>query len=62
MVVRNLGELRNGRDVVFRVSDALDVDGFSLFVNGCGERLGFIVCHEIDADPELFQQNWKFLC
>lgn len=55
MIVSNLGNLRNGRDVVLRISDTFDVDSLRILVNGCSERLRRIACHERNTDSELLQ-------
>lgn len=55
----HLGELWYRSNIVFRVTDTLDIDRFRLFVNGRFKILGVISVDKLDADPIFLERHCK---
>lgn len=53
-----LCKLGKGRYVVLRVTDALDVDRFCLFVNRGRERCWVRALDKLDSNVESLQEHW----
>lgn len=59
VIMCDLRELRERRNVILGVADALDVDGFCLIVDSSGELRGVVAMNELDSDPETLQEYYE---
>lgn len=61
LLVRNLGNSLEVRDVVLWVPDALDVDGLGLVVNGGGDILDTVAVDELGVDAEAGEEDLELV-
>ena len=54
---RYLCKFRDGRNVILRISYALDVDCLGLFVNRLREQFRFVIQNEFDVNSEFLEED-----
>ena len=53
-----LGQSRNVADIVFGISDALNIDGLGLVVDGSGERFRGSLCNPFYANAKVLERHY----
>lgn len=61
MVVSNLCNGLKVRDIVLRISDALDVDGLRLLVNRLGKILGLVSVHKLGVYAQSREEDLQLV-